>query len=180
MINLFLTVGIPGCGKSTKVKQLIKEKGGIRISRDEIRFSLLNDGDDYFSKEKEVMKIFISSIQNAIKSKIENIYIDATHLTDKARTKLLNELELNDEVKLHCLVFDVDINLCIERNAQRIGREYVPVSVIRRMAYQVKAPSLFDHYAYDTITYFNENGEEVYKEVRYSDEEVGAIIKNIL
>ena len=158
MINLFLTVGIPGSGKSTKVKQLIKEKGGIRISRDEIRFSLLNDGDDYFSKEKEVMKIFISSIQNAINSKIENIYIDATHLTEKSRIALLNKLNLNEEVLIHCLVFAIDIDICIERNNNRIGREFVPHNVIRRMFYQYQAPSMFDG-IYNSITFFDKNGE---------------------
>ena len=45
-------VGAPGAGKSTFIKNN-KDKlcGSVNIvSRDEIRFSLLKDGDEYFSK----------------------------------------------------------------------------------------------------------------------------------
>lgn len=54
---LYVMIGIPGSGKSTWAKANKKEKD-IYVSRDEVRFSLLQDGDEYFSKEKEVLKEF--------------------------------------------------------------------------------------------------------------------------
>ena len=44
--NLVVMVGPPGCGKTTFIKnQPLK---GNHISRDKIRFSLLEDGETYF------------------------------------------------------------------------------------------------------------------------------------
>ena len=59
MAELILMMGIPGSGKSTWVKNHMKSDD-IYISRDEIRFSLLQPGDEYFSKEKEVWRIKLS------------------------------------------------------------------------------------------------------------------------
>jgi dephospho-CoA kinase len=55
--RVFLICGIPGSGKSTWVKERIAKYGGHHISRDEIRFALLNDTDEYFKQEdKEYYK----------------------------------------------------------------------------------------------------------------------------
>ena len=45
-------VGCPGSGKSTWAKKHLPDT--YYVSRDEVRFSLLQDGEDYFSHEKEV------------------------------------------------------------------------------------------------------------------------------
>lgn len=84
--NLYILTGAPGSGKTTWVNNQIKEKGGYHVSRDKIRFSLLEEDEEYFNKEGEVVDIFINSIQELIDKKNlkeNNIYVDATHLTEK-------------------------------------------------------------------------------------------------
>ena len=63
MKQLFLMCGVAGAGKSTYLSNI---KNAVVISRDEIRFSLIGDFDDYFAKEDEVFATFIQKIQNAI------------------------------------------------------------------------------------------------------------------
>ena len=80
MKHLFLMCGVAGSGKSTYLSNI---KNAVVISRDEIRFSLIGDFDDYFAKEDEVFATFIQKIQNAIDNEEgpKEIYCDATHLT---------------------------------------------------------------------------------------------------
>lgn len=138
MKKLIMVTGIPGSGKTTWIKKEISNQlNSIHISRDIIRFSLLKDNEDYFSKEDEVFKIFISSIQSAIDGDFENIYIDATHLNPKARNKVLNKLNLKDVI-VSAVNFEISLATCLERNEQRTGREVVPKSVIRKMYFSYK------------------------------------------
>ena len=83
--------------------------------------------EDYFSKECEVFDKFISNICEALKSPLaEDIYIDATHLSDKARKKVLNRLPKDNIDEVIYVVFKVPLEICIERNNKRSGREKVP------------------------------------------------------
>ena len=56
--KVWILCGIPGSGKSTWIRKQIAENGGVHCSRDEIRFSLLKDGEDYFAHENEVVKLW--------------------------------------------------------------------------------------------------------------------------
>ena len=58
---LYISCGVPGSGKSTFLKNHTKPNEAI-ISRDEIRFNLLKDGEDYFSHENEVFDKFVDNI----------------------------------------------------------------------------------------------------------------------
>ena len=94
--QFYIMCGIPGSGKSTFAKKIteIYEKHNISIetvSRDEIRFSLIKPGEDYFSKEKEVFSIYIENLKKSLNN--NNITIaDATHLNFASRKKLLTPL----------------------------------------------------------------------------------------
>ena len=136
MKKLIMVTGIPGSGKSTWIKnKIIKNCNGVYISRDKIRFSLINEDEQYFAKEDEVFNIFIDNIKNAINDKkIDTIYVDATHLTPKARNKVLSKLILKD-VEVLGVNFIISLKTCLERNNKRIGRERVPKSVIKKMYY---------------------------------------------
>ena len=59
-------MGIPASGKSTFIRKQIKENGGAYVSRDEVRFSIITDEDDYFGKENLVFSTFVEKIQEAI------------------------------------------------------------------------------------------------------------------
>lgn len=155
--TIWLMSGIPGSGKSTWIKNRLNEDTDIWCSRDAVRFSMVKEDEEYFSREDDVYNEWINQICQALNDEdIENIYIDATHLNDKSRNKTLNRLPKENVKEIINVVFLVPIEVCLERNAQRTGREMVPESVIRNMANSYSMPK-----KYSTII-INEKGEEKY------------------
>ena len=59
--KLYVMIGVPGSGKSTFIKNNKKEKD-IYVSRDQIRFKYLKEGEPYFTHEKQVFKEFLFEI----------------------------------------------------------------------------------------------------------------------
>ncbi|MDV3428506.1 MAG: ATP-binding protein [Bacillota bacterium] len=143
--------GIAGAGKSTWLNKNFVEDRDYVISRDAIRFSLLKDKDDYFSKEDEVFKTFVRYIQESLDNPEipENIYCDATHITEKSRNKLLDALDLTNVKNISCIVVKPSLDETLRRNEQRTGRAYVPRSVIRRMFWQFQRPEYDTKYPKD-------------------------------
>ena len=92
MSTLYMMVGIPGSGKSTFAKTL----KGKYVSRDEVRFKLLQDEDDYFAKEKEVFQKFIYEIEEGL-SKGNDVIVDATHLNKGSRYKLFSSINTKED-----------------------------------------------------------------------------------
>lgn len=150
--NLFLLVGIPGSGKSYYCnKKVVENKNAIHISRDKIRFSMLKEGQDYFAQETKVFECFTEQVQKAIDStEYTDIYVDATHLNPKGREKILDCLNLSD-VNIIPVVFHTSLATCISRNNNREGLAKVPSSVIRRMYFSLKDPTLDEKYKYKKI-----------------------------
>ena len=93
MTKMILMVGVPGSGKSTwlRTHQPYFDDFHTIVSRDEIRFSYLKDGEDYFAHEKEVWKDFIEQIKDGLATQDE-VYVDATHLNERNRAKLFRAL----------------------------------------------------------------------------------------
>ena len=152
--RLFMMVGAPGTGKSTFVLNNMKEDF-IYISRDEIRYSLLEEGDDYFAKERKVFNEFILRINEAIMwDDYPNIIIDATHLTKASRAKVLKRLATVDEIR--AMVMTTPLEVALERNAKREGRTRVPDDVIKSMYNSFELPTKEE--GFDSIAYINENG----------------------
>lgn len=141
MNKIVMVAGISGSGKSTWIKQQISKKGGVHISRDEVRFSILKDDDEYFAREKEVFRTFINKIQHEIDTgDLKTIYVDATHLNRKSRAKVLNQLKLGDTI-VEMVWFDVPLKTCIARNNQRTGRARVPEATIADMFLSSSVPT---------------------------------------
>lgn len=145
--TLWLTSGVPASGKTTWVKQNLPNIP--YVSRDEVRFSIIKDDEDYFAHEDEVFEVFIKKIQNFLDTSNKCV-ADATHLSEKSRNKLLNKLSLED-TDIIILNFEVPIETLIKRNSQRSGRAYVPKSVIRRMFYQFQPATQNEKYKYKDI-----------------------------
>lgn len=137
--------GIPASGKSTWCKTRLTDaepETAIWHSRDMIRFSILQDGEDYFAHEDEVVKLWIRAIQASIDNPfIKEIYVDATHLNDRSREKTLRQLTLPENITVVNVVFRVPMHICLQRNMQRTGRELVPEKALRRMYYAFQMPN---------------------------------------
>lgn len=149
MINLYLMCGPAGSGKSTWIKDNHKDNYVI-VSRDAVRFSMLKDTDTYFACEYDVFTVFINKIRNCIDTGYENIYVDATHLNEKSRNKVLDRLYLGG-VNIIPVNMHTSLEKCIAQNDQRVGRCHVPITVIK------------DQYkAYEPASYAEKH---VYKEI---------------
>ena len=149
-------MGAPGSGKSTYLKTRFSQPP-IVVSRDAIRFSMVKEDEEYFSKEKEVFTKYIEQIRTAIKFNAE-VFADATHLNESSRAKVLRALgsDLRD-VEVNVIWVRVPVEVAITQNELRIGtRAYVPKSVIRTMYSQATMPSKeegFEHiYIFDGKT----------------------------
>lgn len=158
--RVFLTVGIPASGKSTFIRKQIKENGGVYISRDEVRFSIITDEDYYFGKENLVFDTFVQKVQNAIDDENgpEDVYVDATHVSWGSRKKILNRLSFGNVKEVVWLYFKVSAGTALARNASRIGRSLVPETAILSMAENITKPKPNERTRVWTI---NEDGEVV-------------------
>ena len=133
MNNLYLMVGASGSGKSTYANNFAESSGkSIKVvSRDAIRFSLLDDGTPYFSKEKAVFSKFIKEINEGLDK--GDVIADATHINEVSRMKLIKRIDLSKckvSCKVSCIVLLTDELTAIKRNHLREGRARVPDSVI--------------------------------------------------
>ncbi|MGZ7268948.1 AAA family ATPase, partial [Streptococcus pyogenes] len=88
-MNLFITVGVPGSGKTTWAKEKARQLGNtLTVSRDDIRKTLYCAGGDLtgyrFTEEKElfVCRVQEDTVRNALASG-KNVIVHNTHLHQK-------------------------------------------------------------------------------------------------
>lgn len=127
--QLILMSGVMGSGKShyAYARTRLDSFNERVVSRDEIRFSLLKDDEDYFAHEKQVYRRFVQQVQDYLNdNETAVIWADATFLTDKARKRFLDELELNNDVKVKLIIMDTTLCTCLKRNEKRLGRSQAP------------------------------------------------------
>ncbi len=156
--TLYIMCGAPGSGKTWFAKQrLITGPGWFYVSRDEVRFSIIKEEEDYFSHEEEVYVEFVSQITKGLKdADIYYVVADATHLNWASRHKHINRLSLAglglNEIHIIPIVVESNIEDMLKRNEERSGRSVVPRSVLRRMTYSMTDPKE-DEFNYTAIMY---------------------------
>ncbi len=146
MSYLIMFCGIPGSGKSTEAIRLKRQMNERNISvgyisRDEIRFNMISEKDGYFSKEKEVFKKFANEMNKSLNEN-EITIIDATHLDEKSRGKILREVKSRNMVELWVLYLITPVEICLQRNATRVDRACVPDDVIHNMFEKFTNPTI--------------------------------------
>ena len=153
MKTVWILSGAPGSGKSTWVFENLEPSSAI-VSRDRIRFSLLGREDEYFNCEHEVWRRYVQQAQEALcDDTIKNVYLDATHISETSRNKILIALNSASIPDFNIIVvyFDVCFAVCCERNNRREGRARVPEAAIRRMFNSFRAPTFNEKYKYKEI-----------------------------
>lgn len=175
MSKLYVACGIPGSGKSTYLANYVKEFYQDEcsnmykiISRDAIRFSLLEKEEDYFSHEQEVFNIFVKEIFNTLREG-KTCFADATHLTRASRKKLFNAiLDYNKRHfdkgflkvdKIYAIYLNTPLEVCLERNENRTGLAHVPPKRIEEMYRNFQKPTIEEGFnSIFTINYHKEKG----------------------
>ena len=152
MANLWIMVGIPGSGKSYEANKRAKENGGVVISRDNIRLSMLKEGEAYFSHEPAVFKEYVRQIDKAILLN-DNVYADATQLNWASRRKLINAVHKTPDTEIKYLFMNTTFGECIARNAKREGLALIPEEVLDKMFCTLEHP--------EDDPYIYAGGEEV-------------------
>ena len=140
--KLIVMIGIPGSGKSTFARHYVEQANlmtTIWVSRDDIRYSLLSDGDDYFSKEKDVFEFFIKAINAGLADGMD-VIADATHLNSRSRKKLLSRITVPN-IQIEACVMETPLEKCLENNAKRSGKACVPEKVILDMFHNFEYPT---------------------------------------
>ena len=71
-----------------------------------------------------------------------DVIADATHLNEFSRRKLTQSIDRRyTDYEIVYVVFNVDLQTCLERNAQRTGRACVPEQSIRNMYRDFRPPT---------------------------------------
>lgn len=159
--KVFLLSGTPGCGKSTWVRAHM-DIYSEWVSRDNVRFAFLQEGEDYFAHEDDVFDVFINYINQSLENpNLETIFVDATHLSVGSRKKVTSKIKKDNIEELNCVCFTTPLEVCLERNEKRTGRSRVPTSVVRRMFYSHTVPTQEE--GFDNIIFIDELGRTLMK-----------------
>lgn len=143
---LYVLCGLPGCGKTTWCNSFIQKYNNIRyVSRDEIRFSMIKDNEDYFSHEDNVFKKFSGTIAQMLIDKCD-VIADATHISVGSRKKLIRAIDSYNflDYNIIFIYFNTPYEICCGRNIQRKGREQVPQEVMESMQKNFQKPSMLE------------------------------------
>lgn len=158
MNTLYVMVGAPGCGKSTYIRNHLANIPVV--SRDQIRFSIINSGDSYFKNEKAVFRTFIQNIVSHLT--VGDVIADATHLNKFSRQKLVNAINrvYQNEYSICFIYMNTPLDVCLSRNAMREGLERVPDTAIREMYGNLTKPDI-SQYINATLKEIDYEGTEV-------------------
>ncbi len=138
MLKVVMTKGLPGSGKSTWAKGVLKEEPGKwkRINKDDLR-AMLDDGKWSRGNEEFVLLMRDTMALSALEHGF-NVIIDDTNLAPKHEAHL-KELAKERKAKFEIKDFtDVSLEECIKRDQKRAN--YVGEKVIKQMYNQYLKP----------------------------------------
>ena len=144
--TLYILCGPAGCGKTTWANHFIDEYDIRYVSRDAIRYSLLEEDDNYFAHEKEAFRKFSATIAQTLVDGF-SVIADATHLNDISRYKLTRAIDqYTRDYYIVYVIFEVPEDVSLERNNQRKGYARVPEQVVKQMYKNFQKPTLSEDY----------------------------------
>lgn len=137
MLTFFMTIGIPGSGKSTFLNKFPKD---IIVSPDRIRAKISNINDQ--TKNNIVWKIALDNVVDLLNSGSDAI-LDATNVVSKNRSNFIKSLKNNVFIKFRtaAIVFNISTAIAKKRIKNdimaNVNRADVPDHVIDRMYSQL-------------------------------------------
>jgi len=155
MTKLWMTIGLPGAGKSTYWRNELSN--AVYISSDKLREEMFGDVNDQSHNDiifNEMMNRTVASL-NAEK----NVFYDATNLNQKRRIKFLNALRERTHVEFDAiaLVFAIPFDTCVRRNLNR--ERTVPSYVMDRMYRSFQVPAYCE--GWSEIHFIHDENSEV-------------------
>ncbi len=134
MQTVMILRGLPGCGKSTYARELLRKESQRwkRVNRDDLR-NMMDDGTFNSDREEFIRGIQDQLILRALRDGYD-VIVDNTHLVPQTLRKLHRLLASVGDIKVIEKSFNVSIDECKKRNAQREGKARVPDNVIEGMA----------------------------------------------
>jgi predicted kinase len=148
--TLYITVGLPGSGKSTYVKNFIKDKDIEYLSSDSLRAVYGKSEED-----QTVTPLVFGHIKKKVDELLKdgkNVLVDATSVNRKERSDYINTAKKYG-AKVVAIVFKMDRQGLIDRNKKRgeQGGRVVPDFVIDKMLAKFEEPSYIE--GIDVIIY---------------------------
>ena len=120
--NKFLvTVGISGSGKSYYAKNLVKTQNFVNVNNDDLRRSLfgIDQWSEYnFNLNEAIIDKVRSDIINRLLNDSRNIIVSNVHLSERHLRKY-KDLADKFNYSFKVILFDVPVNICLERNQRR-------------------------------------------------------------
>ncbi len=148
MQEIQILCGIPGSGKSTYARQLLKDDPTFRrLNKDDLRASL-----GYVKYDKNSFHELNEMTKSMLKTLLKlgfNVVVDNTNLNLSGITQLKNIAQDHDKpVRFVVKVFDTPLVTALERNALREGIANVPEEIVKNMhkdLMKLKTKLSFDH-----------------------------------
>ena len=138
MVKLNVLIGIPGSGKTTFVKEFIKENNCVLVSTDQVRKDNPNISED---------RVWPTVYQNIGESLAagKDVVFDATSITPKVRDRLKENIKAYcNEYELNGYYFPTYYKLCIDRVNKRNnieGELFLPIEVVASYGNKVIPPT---------------------------------------
>lgn len=94
ILTVFITIGLPGSGKSAWAKQFVSEHPDtIIVSRDNIREMIYGEYAYYRERESVVKGLQFAMIKDALYTHKRSVIVDGTHITRKHREEIIEAVK---------------------------------------------------------------------------------------
>lgn len=144
--KLIVMVGLPGSGKSTYAKELVKnKKADIILSSDAIREELTGDENNQTVNDK-VFKLLYQRMNDYLADG-KNVVVDATNTTLKSRLRIMSECKV--DCTKEAVVVNPTVLECYKRDSSR--DRTVGEQVINRFLSGFQCPQKFE--GFDSIKF---------------------------
>lgn len=128
-LNVIINIGPPAAGKSTWTDEFLsKNPNYVKVSRDDFRYMLRNQGFCEPKIEKMITELVNQTILTALSNKL-NVIIDNTNLKVSVIKDFIKLV--NDYADVNYRVFDVPFETLLERDSKRERK--VGEDVLKRM-----------------------------------------------